>query len=120
MTEPDCGSDLAAVRTRAVRDGNHYILNGQKVFITNGMNADAMVVACKIESPEESSGGNPKKKPISLIVVEGDSLKYVRRRQLEKMGRHALDSPTFFEDCKVPVGNLLGKEGKGFSYMMHD
>ena len=66
MTEPDCGSDLAAVRTRAVRDGDHYILNGQKVFITNGMNADAMVVACKIESPEESSGGSPEEEAHQL------------------------------------------------------
>ncbi len=120
MTEPDCGSDLAAVRTKAVRDGDYYIINGQKTFITNAINADIIIVACKIEDPHASEG-SPKKKPISLIVVEGDSLKYVRRRQLEKMGRHALDTgELFFEDCKVPVGNLLGKEGKGFSYMMHE
>lgn len=120
MTEPDCGSDLAAVRTKAVKDGDHYIINGQKTFITNGINADIMIVACKVEDPDASES-SPKKKPISLIVVEGDSLKYVRRRQLEKMGRHALDTAElFFEDCRVPASNLLGKEGKGFSYMMHE
>ena len=113
VSEPNTGSDAAAIRTKAVRDGDYYILNGQKTFITNGTFADAMVVLCKVESPG-STGKN-----ISLLVVEGDSLQYVKRRQLEKMGRHATDTTElFFEDCKVPVGNLLGKEGEGFKYTM--
>jgi acyl-CoA dehydrogenase len=113
VTEPNTGSDAAAIRTKAVKDGDYYILNGQKTFITNGTFADAMVVLCKIESPG-STGKN-----ISLLVVEGDSLKYVKRRQLEKMGRHATDTTElFFEDCKVPVENLLGQEGEGFKYTM--
>ena len=108
VTEPNTGSDAAAIRTKAVKDGDYYILNGQKTFITNGTFADAMVVMCKIESPG-SMGKN-----LCLLVVEGDSLQYVKRRQLEKMGRHATDTTElFFEDCKVPVGNLLGKEGEG-------
>ncbi len=114
MTEPDCGSDASAIRTKAVKDGDYYILNGQKTFITNGTFADAMVVACKIDSGDPSTANK-----MSLLVVEGDSLQYVKRRQLEKMGRHAQDTTElFFEDCKVPVGNLLGKEGEGFKYVM--
>jgi acyl-CoA dehydrogenase len=113
VTEPNAGSDAAAIRTKAVRDGDFYVINGQKTFITNGTFADAIVLACKIESPD-----NPKKK-VSLICVEGDSLKYVKRRQLEKMGRHATDTTElFFEDCRVPVGNLLGEAHEGFKYMM--
>ncbi len=113
VTEPNTGSDAAAIRTKAVKDGDHYILTGQKTFITNGTFADIMVVLCKVESPG-SSGKN-----ISLLVVEGDSLKSVQRRQLEKMGRHATDTTElYFEDVKVPVGNLLGNEGEGFKYTM--
>ncbi len=116
VTEPNAGSDAAAIRTKAVKDGDYYILNGQKTFITNGTFADIMVVVCKAESPDD-----PSSKKISIIVVEGDSLKYVKRRQLEKMGRHATDtSEIFFEDCPVPVGNLLGKEGEGFKYTMQE
>jgi acyl-CoA dehydrogenase len=108
------GPDAAAIRTKAVRKGDHYILSGQKTFITNGTFADAMVVMCKIESPDD-----PASKKTSLLVVEGESLNYVKRRQLEKMGRHATDTTElFFEDCPVPVGNLLGEEGMGFKYTM--
>jgi acyl-CoA dehydrogenase len=113
VTEPNAGSDAAAIRTKAVRDGDYYVISGQKTFITNGTFADVIVVACKIESPS-----NPKKK-VSLFAVEGDSLQYVKRRQLEKMGRHATDTTElFFEDCRVPAGNLLGEENEGFKYMM--
>jgi len=116
MTEPNAGSDAAAIRTKAVRQGDHYILNGQKVFITNGTFADIMVVMCRVESPDVDP-----KKNYSLLCVEGESLKYVKRRQLEKMGRHATDTTElFFEDCPVPVGNLLGKEGEGFKYTMRN
>jgi len=113
VTEPNAGSDAAAIRTKAVRDGDYYVISGQKTFITNGTFADVIVVACKIDSPN-----NPKKK-VSLFAVEGDSLHYVKRRQLEKMGRHATDTTElFFEDCRVPAGNLLGEENEGFKYMM--
>ncbi|MBN2402942.1 MAG: acyl-CoA dehydrogenase family protein [Spirochaetes bacterium] len=116
MTEPNAGSDAAAIRSKAVRKGDHYILNGQKVFITNGMFADFMVVMCRVES----SDVDPKKN-YSLLCVEGESLKHVQRRQLEKMGRHATDTAeVFFDDCPVPAGNLLGKEGEGFKYTMHN
>jgi acyl-CoA dehydrogenase len=112
LTEPNAGSDLAAIRTKAVRDGDHYIINGQKTFITNGMFADIIVLACKVVSPDASRG-------ISLIVVETDTPGFSRGRQLEKMGFHMQDTAElFFEDCRVPVGNLLGEEGKGFRYMM--
>jgi acyl-CoA dehydrogenase len=114
MTEPNAGSDAAAIRTKAVRQGDRYILNGQKTFITNGTFADIMVVMCRVESPDVDA-----KKNYSLLCVEGDSLNYVKRRQLEKMGRHATDTTElFFEDCPVPVGNLLGEEGMGFKYTM--
>jgi acyl-CoA dehydrogenase len=116
MTEPNAGSDAAAIRTKAVRQGDHYILNGQKVFITNGTFADIMVVMCRVESPDVDP-----KKNYTLLCVEGEALKYVKRRQLEKMGRHATDTTElFFEDCPVPVSNLLGKEGEGFKYTMRN
>ena len=112
FTEPNAGSDLAAIRTKAVRDGDHFIINGQKTFITNGIFADIIITACK-------TGESEKSKSISLIVVEADSLGFNRGRQIEKMGRHMQDTAElFYEDCRVPVGNLLGVEGQGFKYMM--
>lgn len=112
LSEPNAGSDLAAIKTKAVRDGDYYVINGQKTFITNGMFADVIVLACKMDSPNASRG-------ISLIVVETDAPGFSRGRQLEKMGFHMQDTAElFFEDCRVPVGNLLGEEGKGFKYMM--
>jgi len=115
MTEPGAGSDAAAVRTKAVRQGDHYILNGQKTFITNGINADFMVVMCRVESPDVDP-----KRNYTLLCVEGEeALKHVQRRQLEKMGRHATDTAElFFDDCPVPVGNLLAEEGQGFKCTM--
>ncbi len=112
LTEPNTGSDLAAIRTRAVKDGDHYVINGSKTFITNGMFADIVVVACKV-----GSGGSGK--GITLIVVETDTPGFSRGRKLEKMGYHMQDTAElFFEDCRVPEGNLLGEEGQGFKYMM--
>jgi acyl-CoA dehydrogenase len=112
LTEPNAGSDLAAIRTKAVRDGDYYVINGQKTFITNGMFADIIVLACKVESASGSRG-------ISLVVVETGTEGFSRGRQLEKMGFHMQDTAElFFEDCRVPAGNLLGEEGKGFKYMM--
>ncbi|OIP41274.1 MAG: acyl-CoA dehydrogenase [Deltaproteobacteria bacterium CG23_combo_of_CG06-09_8_20_14_all_51_20] len=112
LTEPNAGSDLAAIRTRAVRDGDHYVIDGQKTFITNGIFADAVVLAVKMAEPGESKG-------ISLILVEAGTPGFSRGRKLEKLGYHMQDTAElFFEDCRVPVENLLGEEGRGFKYMM--
>jgi acyl-CoA dehydrogenase len=112
LTEPNAGSDLAAIRTRARRDGDHYVINGQKTFITNGYFADVIIVAVKT-NPEAGHKG------ISLIVVDKDAPGFSRGRKLEKMGYHMQDTAElFFEDCRVPVTNLLGSEGAGFKCMM--
>jgi acyl-CoA dehydrogenase len=116
LTEPNAGSDLAAIRTKAVRDGDHYVINGQKTFITNGTFADVIVTACKIDSNSKDPKAS---RNISLIAVETDSPGFHRGRQIDKMGRHMQDTTElFYEDCRVPVSNLLGKEGEGFKYMM--
>ena len=109
MTEPDAGSDLKGMRTRAVRDGDEYVINGQKTFISNGQLADLVVVACK------TAGGE-----LSLLAVEAaDTPGFKRGRNLSKMGREAQDtSELFFEDARVPAANLLGGvEGAGFQQM---
>lgn len=114
MTEPGAGSDLAGIRTTAIRDGDEYVINGQKTFITNGMQSDLVVVVCKTD-PHAS----PPHKGISLIVVEDGTSGFSRGRQLAKIGQHSQDTAElFFEDCRVPVDNLVGEEGKGFSYLM--
>ena len=113
MTEPDAGSDLAGLKTRAERDGNVYVINGVKTFISNGFNADLVVVACRTEKGARGSRG------ISLICVERDTPGFQRGRKLEKMGMHCQDTAELiFEDCRVPAGNLLGEEGRGFQYLM--
>jgi len=112
LTEPNAGSDLAAIRTRATRDGDHYVINGQKTFITNGYFADVIIVAVKT-NPDAGHKG------ISLIVVDKDAPGFSRGRKLEKMGYHMQDTAElFFEDCRVPILNLLGTEGAGFKCMM--
>ena len=112
MTEPGTGSDVAAIRTHARRDGEHYLLNGQKTFITNGHNADVVVVACKTD-PEQGARG------VSLLVVEGDMPGFTRGRNLRKIGQHAQDTAElFFDNVRVPVSHLLGDEGQGFRYLM--
>lgn len=112
MTEPNAGSDLAAIRTKAVRDGDYYVINGQKTFISNGVSADIIITACKVDSADGSRG-------ISLIVVEANNPGLHRGRKLDKMGRRMQDTAElFYEDCRVPAGNILGEEGKGFKYMM--
>jgi acyl-CoA dehydrogenase len=112
MTEPGAGSDLAALRTTAVKDGDHYIINGQKTFISNGLCSNLVIVAAKTDVKAGYKG-------ISLICVEEGAPGFSRGRRLEKMGMHAADTAELvFEDCRVPVSNLLGQEGKGFSYMM--
>jgi acyl-CoA dehydrogenase len=112
LTEPNAGSDLAAIRTKAVRDGDSYVINGQKTFITNGYIADLIVLAVKTDSDAGHKG-------ISLILVDKDAPGFHRGRKLEKMGAHLAETAElFFEDCRVPAGQLLGEEGQGFKYMM--
>ncbi len=112
LTEPNAGSDLAAIRTTARRDGDGYILNGQKTFITNGFFADLIVVAAKTD-PKAGHRG------VSLVLVDKDAPGFHRGRKLEKMGYHMQDTAElFFEDCRVPASHLLGVEGAGFKYMM--
>ncbi|BCJ86133.1 acyl-CoA dehydrogenase family protein [Effusibacillus dendaii] len=114
MTEPGTGSDLANVRTTAARDGDHYVLNGQKTFITNGIQSDLVLVVVKTDP-----NAVPKHKGISLIWVERDTPGFSRGRKLNKIGLHSQDTAELiFEDCRVPVSNLLGQEGQGFKYLM--
>jgi acyl-CoA dehydrogenase len=112
MTEPSGGSDLQAIRTTAVRKGDHFVLNGQKTYITNAQGADVLVVAAKTD-PEARGKG------ISLVLVETDRPGFKRGKPLKKVGLKAMDtSELFFEDVQVPVQNLLGVEGKGFVQLM--
>ena len=112
MTEPGAGSDLAGVATRAVRDGNDYLINGQKTFISNGQLADLVIVVAKTDPARGAKG-------VSLILVERGRKGFGRGRNLEKVGKHAQDtSELFFEDVRVPVTNLLGEEGQGFGFLM--
>ncbi len=113
MTEPGTGSDLANVRTTAIRDGDSYVLNGQKTFITNGIQAGLVLVVCKTD-PKAS----PPHRGMSLIVVADGTPGFSRGRQLQKIGQHSQDTAElFFEDCRVPKSNLLGEEGQGFRYL---
>jgi acyl-CoA dehydrogenase len=116
MTEPGAGSDLQAIRTRAVRDGDEYVINGQKTFITNGYYCDLIVLAVKTD-PQ----ARPPYKGVSLILVENGTPGFIKSRKLEKMGLHSSDTAElFFEDCRVPAANLLGGEGDGFVPMMRN
>ena len=112
MTEPGVGSDLANLRTTAVRHGDTYVVNGGKTFITNGVNSDVVVVAVKTDPAQKHRG-------ISLLVLERGMKGFERGRNLEKLGMHAQDTAElFFSDVEVPAANLLGDEGKGFYYLM--
>ncbi|WP_347487810.1 acyl-CoA dehydrogenase family protein [Desulfoscipio sp. XC116] len=114
MTEPNTGSDLQSIKTTAKKEGDYYIINGQKTFISNGISADLVIVACKTTTNEDTPY-----KGISLIVVEDGTPGFNKGRKLNKLGLHSQDTAElFFEDCKVSVKNLLGHEGMGFSYMM--
>ncbi|WP_019413225.1 acyl-CoA dehydrogenase family protein [Paenisporosarcina sp. TG20] len=114
MTEPGAGSDLAAIQTTAVKKGDHYVVNGSKTFITNGINGDLILVVVKTDTQIE-----PKHRGISLLMIEEGMTGFTRGRKLNKVGLHAQDTAElFFEDCLVPVNNLIGEEGKGFTYLM--
>jgi acyl-CoA dehydrogenase len=112
LTEPAAGSDLKAIRARAVRDGDEYVISGQKVYISNGQSCDLLVVACKTDPAAGAKG-------LSLILVEADRPGFRRGRNLKKIGLKAQDtSELFFDEVRVPVGNLLGKEGGAFPLLM--
>ena len=114
MTEPGCGSDLKALRTTAVEEGDDFVINGQKTFITNGQNCDFVLLACSTDPKAGAKG-------ISLIIVETDRDGFSRGRNLEKIGQKAADtSEMFFSDVRVPKTNLLGKAGAGFAVLMNE
>jgi alkylation response protein AidB-like acyl-CoA dehydrogenase len=114
MTEPGAGSDLQGTNTTAVLDGDHYILNGSKTFITNGQKAGLVIVVAKTDTSAGSKG-------ISLFLVEADLPGFSKGKNLTKLGLKAQDtSELFFQDVKVPRENLLGEEGRGFIYLMQD
>lgn len=112
MTEPGTGSDLAGIRTNAVRDSDSYVLSGQKTFITNGINADVVLVAARTD-PGASHAG------LSILIVERGMDGFSRGRNLEKIGMHAQDTAElFFDEVRVPQENVLGEQGLGFRYLM--
>jgi acyl-CoA dehydrogenase len=114
MTEPGTGSDLQGVRTTAIRDGDDYVISGQKTFITNGQLADLVIVIAKTDTTAGAKG-------VTLILVEADRAGFARGRNLEKIGLKAQDtSELFFDNVRVPVGNRLGDEGRGFGYLMQE
>jgi acyl-CoA dehydrogenase len=114
MSEPSGGSDLAAIKTTAIRDGDEYVVNGQKVFITSGHNADLLVLAAKTDPKAGAKG-------VSLLLVETDRPGFTRGRKLEKIGCKAQDtSELFFQDMRIPAENLLGQEGRGFYQLMQE
>lgn len=112
LTEPGAGSDLKAIRTKATRDGDDFVINGQKVFISNGQMCDILVLATKTDGAAGAHG-------ITLFLVEGDREGFHRGRNLSKLGMKAQDtSELFFDNVRIPATNLLGQEGKGFQQMM--
>jgi acyl-CoA dehydrogenase len=114
MTEPGTGSDLSAIRTTAVKDGDEYVINGPKTFISLGIHCDLVIVVAKTDIKAD-----PPFKGISLICVENGTPGFTKGRKLKKMGFHSQDTAELnFEDCRVPAANLLGKEGSGFYYLM--
>jgi alkylation response protein AidB-like acyl-CoA dehydrogenase len=114
MTEPSVGSDLASMGTSAIRDGDHYVVNGSKTFISNGINADLVITAVKTDPSQRHRG-------MSVVVIERGMEGFERGRNLEKVGLHSQDTAElFFNDVHVPAENLLGVEGEGFKHLMHN
>jgi alkylation response protein AidB-like acyl-CoA dehydrogenase len=112
ITEPDAGSDVAAIKTRAVRDGDEWVINGSKTYITNGHRADMIVLVTKTD-PDAGYGG------FTLFLVPMDAPGVIREQKLEKMGMHASDTALLaFQDVRVPHSAILGQEGKGFQHIM--
>ncbi len=111
MTEPSAGSDLAGISTSAVRDGEYYIVNGSKTFITNGINSDLIITVVKTDPSQRHTG-------MSLLIIERGMEGFERGRNLEKLGMHSQDTAElFFTDVRVPVSNRLGEEGQAFKYL---
>jgi len=116
MTEPDHGSDLARLRTTAIADGDEYVINGSKIFITNGINCDWVVLAVRTD-PKAA----PPHRGVSLVLVPAGTPGFTKGRKLNKMGLHSQDTAELiFEDCRVPRSYLLGQEGKGFKHLMEN
>jgi acyl-CoA dehydrogenase len=116
MTEPGTGSDLQGMKATAKKDGNHYVINGSKTYITNGQNADLILVCVKTDTEIQ-----PAYKGMSIVLVEADREGFKRGRNLDKIGMDEADtSELFFEDVRVPMTNCLGEEGKGFIYLMSE
>ncbi|HEX5806446.1 MAG TPA: acyl-CoA dehydrogenase family protein [Macromonas sp.] len=114
MTEPGTGSDLQGIRTRAVREGDDYVINGQKTFISNGQHCDLVIVVTRTGTGEGSGH-------MSLILVEADRAGFRRGRKLEKLGHLSADtSEMFFDDVRVPVSNLMGQEGRAMAQLMSE
>ncbi|WP_034797662.1 acyl-CoA dehydrogenase family protein [Hyphomonas beringensis] len=112
MTEPGAGSDLQSVRTTAVRDGDEYVINGSKTYISAGQTCNLLIVVAKTDTSKGARG-------ISLFLVEADRPGFKRGRNLDKIGQHAADtSELFFDNVRVPASNMLGEENQGFIYMM--
>ncbi|MBU6270285.1 MAG: acyl-CoA dehydrogenase family protein [Betaproteobacteria bacterium] len=112
MTEPGTGSDLKSIRTHAVRDGDEWVISGQKVWITNGFNCGVVLVACKTDPAAGAKG-------VSLIAVEEGTPGFTRSQPMDKIGLKAQDTAElFFDSVRVPAGNLVGEEGRGFVYLM--
>lgn len=116
MTEPGTGSDLQGMKTSAKKDGNHYVINGSKTYITNGQNADLILVCVKTDPDAD-----PAWQGVSIVLVESDREGYSVGRNLDKIGQDAADtSEMFFDNVRVPITNCLGEEGKGFIYLMSE
>lgn len=114
MSEPGAGSDLKAIRTSAVRQGDEYLINGSKTFISNGLNCDLVIVVAKTDPAAGAKG-------VSLFLVEADRPGFKKGRKLEKIGMNAADTAElFFDDVRVPAANLLGEENKGFIHLMQE
>ncbi|MFT4658540.1 MAG: alkylation response protein AidB-like acyl-CoA dehydrogenase [Candidatus Aldehydirespiratoraceae bacterium] len=112
MTEPGTGSDLQSIATTAVQDGDEWVLNGAKTFITNGINSDLVIVACKTGDPADRANS------MSLLVVERGMEGFERGRNLDKIGQHSADTAElFFSDVRVPANNVLGEIGRAFDYL---
>ncbi|WP_432199634.1 acyl-CoA dehydrogenase family protein [Erythrobacter sp. W53] len=114
MTEPGTGSDLQGIKTTAIEDGNHLVINGSKTYITNGQNADVVIVVAKTDPSAGAKG-------TSLVLVDAGTPGFERGRNLDKIGQHAADtSELFFQDVRVPKTNILGSEGRGFIHLMEE
>ena len=114
MTEPGAGSDLQGIKTTAVEDGNHLVINGSKTYITNGQNADVVIVVAKTDPSAGAKG-------TSLVLVDADTPGFERGRNLDKIGQHSADtSELFFQDVRVPKTNILGGENRGFIHLMEE